>query len=280
MRRTRIWLDQESCASVCELTCRLLTIMQTISILVLALVTGSLAAQPAHHAFAKIDSLNNHHYSQLRNTGDYNRDGSKTGYWIEYRLLFEHPGNMILKRFKGLDSLAHETKVTTLEKSEGEYASGVRINQWNAFEATYDETDSLVWEMTSYGQFADGRKHGPEKAFRLGALIREAAFEHGELHGTELLHSVNGALHLKAQWNRGKPVSAVMYDMNGKIISMRDYTLYPLAKVVEYHRNGRVRCEYTVLGDNEVLHGEYAVYDESGKLTEKKRYRGGVEDKE
>jgi antitoxin component YwqK of YwqJK toxin-antitoxin module len=229
----------------------------------------------------KKDSLNRVHYDQLKNTGDYDRSGLKTGYWIEYRLLFEPPSVVILDRFKGIDSLSTERNVTTLEKSEGEYLDGLKTNQWNSFEATYDEDDSLLWEIVSYSQYKDGKKHGPEKMFRLGALIRDATYHDGRLDGTELLHSPSGAdLHLKAQWKEGIPASAVLHRSNGKVISTLDYTNYPLAKVVEYFNNGRVRSEYTVLGEQKVLHGDFVSYDENGKLQQKKQFKNGLEVKD
>lgn len=251
-----------------------------VSVIVLVLlVSGQIFGQTLLGEYTReTASLNNIYFKKLKTTGQLDVNGVKTGFWIEYKLSFDTANSSTPVTIQGNDfSLNMEfQKPSTLEKIEGAYASGQMTGQWKWFEATY-YGDSLTWEVTRESVYAMGMKNGIERQYSSGGLFREARYSDNEIIGTEILYYPPGVVYAKAQWKDGAAKNSTWYYQDGKVKTTKDYKQYPLTKVTDYHENGKVKAKYTVLGDEEIIDGEYLTFDTKGKLIQKSSFDKGTE---
>ena len=245
------------------------------------LVTGQIFGQSSFNdSKEKTDSLNAVHYKKLKSIGQFNSNGSKTGFWIEYDLLVDTADNSIPVTIQGLDfsmDMQFSTPSTTLIKSEGDFVNGQMTNTWKWFKASYIWGDTLTWGIIRETEYLNGKKNGTEKQYSSGDLFRHANYLNDQITGTETYYWSPDIIYLRAQWKNGNAKNAIWYYPSGGIKTSKDYRRYPLIKVTDYHENGKVKAKYTVLGAEEVIDGGFQNFDENGKLKEKKRYKEGIE---
>ena len=245
------------------------------------LISGHSFGQTILHDYKKkTDSLNNVYFKKLKNFGQFDSEGQKTGFWVQYELVVDSASSSIPATIQGLDfSVNIELpNPSRLRKSEGNFASGQMTNLWKWFEASY-YNDSITWQVTRETVYLNGKKNGLDKEYSFGNIYHDAKYSNDKITGTETYYLSQDIKYIKIQWKNGVAKKANWYYENGKIKTTKDYRKFPLTKVAGYHENGKVKAKYTVLGEDEVFDGEYLAFDEDGKMIEKRRYSNGVETK-
>ena len=223
--------------------------------------------------------MNNYYYKRLKNIGQLDNNGQRTGFWVEYELLLDTANSSTPATIQGLD-FSVDVKFpnpSKLLKSEGNFGGGQMTSRWKWYEANYSYSDSLTWQVTRETEYINGRKNGMEKQYSSGNLYRQANYSNDQITGTETYYMPPDILYLRAQWKDGVAKIATWYYESGKTKTTKDYKKFPLTKVVDYYENGNVKAKYTVYGDDEVLKGEYKSFDGNGKLNEIKKYDNGIE---
>lgn len=224
------------------------------------------------------DSLNILYFRKFQNTGQLDKNGMKTGYWTEYKLLADSADNIIPVTVQGQDfELNVELpKPTTLQKSEGVYHHGIVNGKWKWFEAYYDAENRMTWRLSRQAQYKNGKKDGHEIEFGVfGEIYRKAEYSNDRLNGYETTYWSRDVIFTKILWKADVVQKADVFYQSGKIQMTHRLQANSLWTVTEYHENGKIKATYKENGDGK--DGEYREYDDAGKLIITKDFKNGSE---
>jgi antitoxin component YwqK of YwqJK toxin-antitoxin module len=237
---------------------------------------GQLFAQTAFDDYVKTkDSLNVVYFKQNRDSGQFDKNGVKTGLWTEYKLLIDSADNLIPVTVQGIDFKfeLEFAKPTTLQKAEGTYEQGIVNGEWNWFEADYDR-NKLAWRLSRKTKFKKGMKNGPEIEFGVfGEIQRKAKYTNDRLNGIETIYWGQDVIVAKLHWKNNVVQNASFFYQDGQLKMTQKLKGYSLWTIAEYHENGKLKANYQESGEGK--EGEYHEYDEKGNLTITKYFQNG-----
>jgi antitoxin component YwqK of YwqJK toxin-antitoxin module len=254
--------------------------MKIVFLIVLSLFSRLGSGQDILESYrTRTDSLNKVNFERFKTNGEFDTKNMKTGFWREYALLRDSVESVPATVQLGDTSINLDfPKPSELQKSEGYYESGLMNNQWKWFEAFYDNNDTLTWRIKKETGFIDGKKNGMEIQYgSFEAIFKKSSYVNDQLDGFEYIYPKRDVIGFKILYMKGVEQIITSYFENGNLKAIENYERPPITEITKYHENGQVQAKYTVKGGK--IDGQALLYDEKGKLVEKKYFKNGVEGK-